>query len=551
MQCRFCLCAILSSPLFWYFAASPVVAQQTTPELLELRGKVVNSVTGEPVSGALVQAPGQKAQFTGPDGTFAFSDLQPGDYLLSARKPGFFDGLEPQRLGATQLSAVGQNEQVILKLTPEAIIYGELKSDDGHPLEGLIVRALHWQVQNGERQLIPAGSVVTDDQGSFRLAQLSRGRYYLSFQSSNIGSWSNSSRLRSKKHEQQGYGLQFYPGVPDAESATTIEIRAGAQVHVAQSLGPLRLFDVAGVVQGAAPESGFDVALINPTGETAQNGFHMDSKTGQFQIMGVPAGTYLLRATANRRPALRSTGSGLPRLADEDRPPLIATLPLHIQGDVSGLVVVLGSGISVGVQVRDEILDNAVANKVHQVSLQLTPQEFPASSSWITVPTAPGDRRAQTRFDGLVPGTYTVSANPHGPWYISSLRCGGVDLLRDDLTLAPGVAPPPIEITVRDDGSQLNVKTMESGQPSASGVVLFSREYPKRSQLFRSTNSLSVGNLAPGKYYVIALRGAENAEYRNPAAMQRYLTHATEVTLGPRAEASVTAEVQEPVDGVQ
>src|SRR5438270_12752055 len=169
MQCRFCLCAILSSPLFWYFAASPVVAQQTTPELLELRGKVVNSVTGEPVSGALVQAPGQKAQFTGPDGTFAFSDLQPGDYLLSARKPGFFDGLEPQRLGATQLSAVGQNEQVILKLTPEAIIYGELKSDDGHPLEDLIVSALHWQVQNGDRQLSPAWSVVTCDHGSIRL----------------------------------------------------------------------------------------------------------------------------------------------------------------------------------------------------------------------------------------------------------------------------------------------------------------------------------------------------------------------------------------------
>src|SRR5207302_10514070 len=203
------------------------------------------------------------------------------------------------------------------------------------------------------------------------------------------------------------------------------------------------------------------------------------------------------------------------------------------------------------VQVRDAILDNAVATRVHHVCLQLTTQGLPASTWWITVPSAPSDGRAQTRFDGLGPGTYTVSANPRGPWYISSLRCGGVDLLRDDLTLAPGVAPPPIEITVRDDGSQLNVKTMESGQPSASGVVLFSREYPKRSQLFRSTNSLSVGNLAPGKYYVIALRGAENAEYRNPAAMQRYLTHATEVTLGPRAEASVTAAVQEPVDGLQ
>ena len=54
MQRRFCLYAILGSPLFWSFAASPAAAQQTIPELLELRGKVVNSVTGEPVGGALV-----------------------------------------------------------------------------------------------------------------------------------------------------------------------------------------------------------------------------------------------------------------------------------------------------------------------------------------------------------------------------------------------------------------------------------------------------------------------------------------------------------------
>lgn len=548
MQCRFCLYAILGSPLFWSFAASPAVAQQTTPELLELRGKVVNSVTGEPVGGALVQIPGQKAQFTGPDGAFAFPDLPPGDYLPCARKPGFLEGVEPQRLGVARLTAAGQNE-MILKLTPEAIIFGEVKGDDGQPLEGVTLTALHWQVQNGQRQLISAGNAVTDDEGSFRLAELRPGRYYLSFQSNNNGRWPTTSRLGSKKHAEEGYGVQFYPGVPDPGSATAIEIRAGAQIHIMQALSAQRLFDVAGVVQGADPGSGFDLTLNNSTGEMVQNRISMDPKTGQFQIT-VSAGTYLLRATANRRPSLRSTGSGLLRLRDDD-PPLIAALPLHIQGDVSGLVVVLGSGISVGVQVREEILDNAGANNVHQVALQMTPQQFPASSDWITVPPGPGGQRARTAFEGLVPGTYSVIGTPLGPWYISSMRCGSVDLLRDDLTLAPGAAPPPIDVTLRDDGAQLTVRIMESGQPAVAGVALFSPEYPKRSQLFGSTNSLSVRNLAPGKYYLIALRGAENVEYRDPAAVQPYLAHATEVTLGPYAQTSVVAEVQEPTDGVQ
>lgn len=309
MRCRFCLYAILGLPLFWHFAASPAVAQQTTRELHELRGKVVNSVTGEPVGGALVQIPGQKAQFTGPDGTFAFPDLPPGDYLPFARKPGYLEGVEAPRLGVKRLNAAGQNEMVV-KLTPEAIIFGEVKDDDGQPLEGVAVRALDWQVENGRRQLISAGNALTDDEGSFRLAELKPGHYYLSLQSNDHGMWPTTSRLGSKKHGEQGYGVQFYPGVPDPESATAIEVRAGAQIHIAQSLSPQRLFDVAGVVRGADPGSGFYLTLNNSTGDMVQNRVSIDAKTGQFQVT-VPAGTYLLRATANQRPSLRRTASGL------------------------------------------------------------------------------------------------------------------------------------------------------------------------------------------------------------------------------------------------
>src|SRR6516162_1707152 len=47
--------------------------------------------TREPVGLALVQisAPRQRAQFTGADNTFVFTDLPPGNYWPVARKPGF------------------------------------------------------------------------------------------------------------------------------------------------------------------------------------------------------------------------------------------------------------------------------------------------------------------------------------------------------------------------------------------------------------------------------------------------------------------------------
>src|SRR5437016_9876979 len=82
MGSRFFLCSILASSLAWHFPFSSAAAQQITSETLELRGRVINSATGEPVALALVQvsAPGPKTQFTGADGTFVFTGLPPGNY---------------------------------------------------------------------------------------------------------------------------------------------------------------------------------------------------------------------------------------------------------------------------------------------------------------------------------------------------------------------------------------------------------------------------------------------------------------------------------------
>jgi uncharacterized protein (DUF2141 family) len=551
MRSRFFFCAILASSVACHFPFSSAPAQQITSETLELRGRVINSATGEPVGLALVQisAPRQKAQFTGADGTFVFTGLPPGNYWPVARKPGFFDDSEPQKPAPTPFPSAGQHEPIILKLVPEAIIFGEIKNENGAPLEGVTVRAQQWHDLNGEKQLVPAASASTDDEGNFRFAELRPGRYYLSFSTTVNGGWSTTYQLTSRKREEQGYGAQFYPGVPDLESASAIEIRAGAQVHIVETLSRQRLFEVAGVVRGADPASGFNLTLADSMGDMVQKRVRLDPKTGQFQISGVPRGAYLLQATANQRSSLTYTSSGLLR-TDEDRPPLTATVPLRLEGDVSGLVVVLGSGISLDVQVRDEISDNGGADRLHQVSLEMKRQGFARSASWITAPRAADDRRTPARFEGLASGVYSVSGTPNGPWYIAAMRCGSTDLLRDDLALTTGGAPP-IEIVLRDDGAQLAVNAVKNGQPATAGLLLFSPDYPRRSQFLGRASSVSVGNLAPGRYYVIAMEGAENLESRNPMAIERYLTHATEVDLGPRAAVTISAEVEQRGDEEQ
>ena len=291
MRSRLHLCAILCAPLGWHVAVAPALAQKTPPDLLEIRGRVINSVTGEPVAGALVHIPipSHGAQFSAADGTFVFRGLLPGNYQPFARKPGFFNDeeLNSWRVVSAPPARVDRDEQVVLKLTPEAIIYGEVKDENGLALEGVTVRAQRWQVVNGKRQLEVAGNAVSDDEGSFRLGQLRPGRYYFSFLAGGNG-WRTFSQLSSKNKPDEGYGTQFYPGVPDMESASVIAIRAGAQVHIKQNLSRQRLFEVSGVVRGADAQSGFNVMLVNATGDAGQSRVRIDPKTGQFQIQGVP-----------------------------------------------------------------------------------------------------------------------------------------------------------------------------------------------------------------------------------------------------------------------
>jgi Carboxypeptidase regulatory-like domain len=224
----------------WLLGVAPVPAQQTETDNFELSGAVINAATGEPVSRALVemQAAKGRAQFAGADGTFVFKNLARGRYNLTASKPGFFSEQQLGRwnAGRNHFQDVPSEKDVVLKLTPEAIIYGEVKNESGEPVEGVTVRAQRWQTQNGRKTLQNARDAETDDEGNLRLAELTPGSYRLSFVPANRGGWIIYDKLNRKKQPDQGYGAQFYPGVADVESATAIELRAGAAVHITEAL---------------------------------------------------------------------------------------------------------------------------------------------------------------------------------------------------------------------------------------------------------------------------------------------------------------------------
>jgi len=163
--------ALLANPQF-----------QAEPRTYAARGTDVNSVTGEAVSGALVQLYGarQHAMLTGPDGKFQFEGLTSGSFQVSVQKPGYFSPEQIRRNGGP-LKVVSTEEErpVTLKLIPEGIVYGRITGDNGEPLGYMPVQILWERVENGKRTRENSRNVRTDEQGEFRQAELQPGKYFV------------------------------------------------------------------------------------------------------------------------------------------------------------------------------------------------------------------------------------------------------------------------------------------------------------------------------------------------------------------------------------
>ena len=533
-------CALTA--LFVFFLLfGPRASSQQSSDRFDLHGKVINALTGEPISGVLVQLDYQHVQFTQSDGSFVFPNLSRGQYAIQTKKPGFFSDQDLGRNVLWITSEKALEGEFIVKLTPEGIIFGQLKNESDEPVDGASVRLQRRRVENGRKQLQTITQTTTDDEGNFRIAELTPANYYLSFAPVDRGT-RTVSELRGKKPQDEGYGSQFYPGTPDLAAATVLPVRPGAPLHVAQTFVRQRLFEIAGMVRGVSPGNQTQITLVNASGDSVANTVRIDPKTGAFQIPGVPAGSYMLVAFSFSF-GLRG---GSPTA---ESIPLNAMLPIHVNSDLSGVVVSLAANIQAAVHLRDEMPPDAGSNNFHQVALNLFPEEFSQTSQSVVVPQTPGISPAPARFENLVPGTYSVQALPIGNGYVAELRCGSVDLLRDDLTIAPGASPPPIEVTLRGDGAQLTVALQGTGQSAT--FVVYSQEYPRRSLLMPiafGSASTSIANLPPGSYQVFALNDASDLEFRNPAAVEPYLKHAATIALHPGDNTSIRVELQQSIE---
>ena len=161
------------------------------PTMASVSGHVYRADTGAPIAGAILHlnryrdrdqmegnapVPPPLAARTGPDGSYTFTTVAPGDYGIDLERQGFapltLNGPPANEPNTCRISLeTGQHLGGLgYKLQPAGAISGSVRDEDGVPLQGMFVT-----VFCSLPTLSESGRANTDDRGDFRISGILPG----------------------------------------------------------------------------------------------------------------------------------------------------------------------------------------------------------------------------------------------------------------------------------------------------------------------------------------------------------------------------------------
>jgi len=511
-----------------------------------VEGVVVNALTGKPVPRALVHLLGGQshAMLSGPQGEFTFENVPTGSMSFQVLKPGYIqEGASTNHPVAAIAVTAGVNKAV-LKLVPQGVITGLVTDSDGEPMEGVQVMVSHAEIISGLRRVIPAGrNQPTDEDGNFRVAGLAPGRYYLSVRPGNA-----TRRLlgaRSGKRRIAYPAVVYYPAATEMDSATPLDLTAAQHVTVEFALKMVPAYKLSGTVTGVSEFKQVNSPwLTDRAGQVLASADTFDRGTGNFEFQSVPAGNYMVRIGAQ----------------PEGGQFTWAQRTVSLNADVANLRLALGAGTEIPVVVRNELsvaangkggfpgFETGSASQAgcgrFPVTVQLRPVDVGSGlGNSISQSNA---NSCEPKVPSVAPGKYFVQVFSLAGGYVQSLRSGGTNLLREELVVPTEGSVPPIEVTLRDDGGSVRIH-VNSDQPAARSWAILMPEFaPHQPPVVLDIapgSERDYGGLAPGDYKVFVFDSTDGLEYANPDALSEYGSKAARVSILPKGQSSVSAEV--------
>jgi hypothetical protein len=523
--------AISCLPILLALVLRPAIGVSQTGEDSQanpaVSGQVVNSVTGQPIAGALVQFGGEHPMFTDREGQFELHDAAAAVSGDVVTKPGYFS----EHSGLINLTGRRERSQsIILKLVPEAIVFGKVLDQNGQPLQGLRVQLKMLQIRDGLRHWEQRDSATTNVEGEFRFFELHAGKYSLSTAFQIDGSPDAQSAI--------AFAPVVYPPL-SGNGEAALNLSPGD--HVEANLNPpsQNLYPVTGHLEGPAVQ-GVRFEAERSTGGMIGPEVRFNRFTGDFRLM-LPSGSYRLKLHAfiqrEQAFATREISIGdapLKNLSITLAP--LATVPVEVEYQGS-------NNSSQQAQDPPPFFANVGLEESDPSGLGRTfnaqpPQPSNPASDSLTIA-------------NLEPGEYRLVSRPAPPWYLASAVCGSIDLKRDPMSIAGSAAGCAIRAVMRDDSATLNWSITANNQGKQMFVYAmpldnFVQSISMVSAQQQGSGEVAEGSLeglAPGRYLVMALDHAEELPYREAELVQRYLSEGKEVTLTANGKSEVQLDL--------
>jgi hypothetical protein len=564
-------------------------------------GQVVDATNSRPVAKAIVRLSGRgvaQTRLTDDKGRYYFVLLPAGDFSITATKPGFLDGAYGRRraAGSGIPLTLFPSQWVVdaqIELFRTAAISGSVVDENNEPLVGLRVRMLRREFTAGRAKWIPSGEDTTDDEGMYRVFNLTPGEYLawipsvqvtmpvetlegiattgsVTLDLSALMTMSGPPSMEDMALDPDSkflivngrqtpapppdhgrefaYPTEYYPAGDRSSSAVPITVGPGEH-HGAVNfqLQPVQTTRVSGVVVGPlGPVAGqmlrlmaADIDDLGP-GLGSETAATITMADGAFMFLNVPVGDYTIQARrlgSVLTSAAAAAGAAGGFLDTVRQGPVWGDALISV-GDkrVDDVVVTMQPGATIaGRVVFEGAAARPAADQLSRLSVGVEGVGGAATSLRSIRPDASG----RFELSDLVPGRYVVRVTTSFPgWYFKTAFWGGVDMAEMPLDVT-GNNIDDVVVTFSDRPTRLSGTVRDiRGIPVPGATIIVLPPAARGSDARRTREAradviglYTIEGLPPGDYDVVAIDDRAAEGWQDPRRIEALRRVATRVSI--------------------
>jgi protocatechuate 3,4-dioxygenase beta subunit len=524
MKCSLALACFVLATLLLTSAQDSVPAANAS----SIAGTVLKEPGSQPLKKVLVQViaedqkqGGNYTATTDADGHFHLDHVLPGRYRLFLERTGYIEVNRRDLKSDLTVFTVqaGQSvDDLLFRMLPTAIISGRITDEDGDPMSG--VRVVVQKKKPGKTARETVGSDATNDLGEYRLSGLFPSQYWIVAMPPPDFRDYEPPRERLALGDSRGgarpdtrYVTTYYPGSYDAMQSSPITLKAGDEMPINFTLVPARTYRVRGIVTGVTVGQKPTVELIPKAGDSVRSS--EVAPDGQFEVLGVAPGAYLLRASAGM-----------------DSQPLTAHQDISVvASDVEGLKVIPLPSFRLSGHLQ---IEGGASGNLSQYSVNLRMPDDPGFFLSLDFfgANAPVDRLGNFAWENVIPGSYVVQLygdDGQSSFFLKSVTLSG----RDVTTGFTASGPATLDVVASTKGGTVEGAVVEkenggndhgnNDHPVANATVVAVPEgkYRKLSRRFITGltdqhGRFTIHGLAPGSYTLYAWQDMEEPVWVDP-----------------------------------